>query len=489
MKTVRLFVALSAGLLVLGGCAKSGDTPVVPTPPAMESPEPVAPPPPPVPAPPTADYESADAAGEVVVTGSKRSESRMDAPVAVSSVSSSEIARGRRKDASPESMPPPSRPDVMPPRPIPDDRQRPYQAGLLTAGDYDDLLNPSLFARYAERYLQNHRAAGIPFVDTRDRVSVRVTTPDGKPVPFARVSISGNEWQNGLSLLTGADGTVSAFPKADRLGDRIVVSVAGAPARAVSVAALPADRLVTIQIQSGAPAVRSLDLLLNIDTTGSMSDELTYLQSELAAIVNTLRQNNPGVDVRVGLIVYRDTGDDYVVRSFPFTSNIAELQEKLRIQRADGGGDYPEAVDQALSAAVDFGWREDAAKAMLFVADAPPHDEKMGASWNATQALRRKGVHIVPVAASGVADEAEFLMRNMAATTQSRYIFLTDDSGVGNAHAEPDVPCYIVTRLNGLVGRVLSGFVSGRRVEPGSDQVIRRVGDYDKGLCLPSRRR
>jgi hypothetical protein len=379
-------------------------------------------------------------------------------------------------------------PDIMPPRPSPGTPQQPSQTGLLTAGDYDDLLNPTLFARYAERYLQNHRSGDLPFVDTRERVLVRVTTTDGKPIPFARVAITSSGQQEGVSLITGADGRVAAFPRLDGLGDKIVISVAGAPPRPVSIAALSADRLVTIQVPTGAKPVRALDLLLNIDTTGSMSDELTYLQSELASIVDTLKRNNPGVDVRVGLIVYRDIGDEYVVRSMPFTADINDLQSKLRVQRADGGGDYPEAVDQALAAATAFDWRTDAAKAMLFVADAPAHDNKMATSWSSTQALRKKGVHIVPVAASGVANEAEFLMRNMAAATQSRYIFLTDDSGVGNAHAEPDVPCYIVTRLNGLVGRTLSGFVSGHRVEPSADQIIRRVGDYDKGLCLPSRR-
>ena len=55
------------------------------------------------------------------------------------------------------------------------------------------------------------------------------------------------------------------------------------------------------------------------------------------------------------------------------------------------------------------------------------------------------------VAASGVADKAEYAMRAMAAATQSRYLFLTDDSGVGNPHAPPAIDCYLVTRLDALV--------------------------------------
>ena len=89
----------------------------------------------------------------------------------------------------------------------------------------------------------------------------------------------------------------------------------------------------------------------------------------------------------------------------------------------------------------------------------------------------------MPVAASGVEESAQYVMRTMAALTQSRYIFLTDDSGVGNPHAEPDVACYVVSRLDQLIARVLAGLAEGRRIEPAQGEVIRVVGDYDRGRC------
>ena len=93
------------------------------------------------------------------------------------------------------------------------------------------------------------------------------------------------------------------------------------------------------------------------------------------------------------------------------------------------------------------------------------------------------GLRIYPLAASGVADTAEYLMRVMAATTHSRYLFLTDDSGVGNAHAEPKVPCYTVTRLDQLLIRMIASELSGQRVEAADDQIIRSVGQQDGGVC------
>jgi hypothetical protein len=141
-------------------------------------------------------------------------------------------------------------------------------------------------------------------------------------------------------------------------------------------------------------------------------------------------------------------------------------------------------MDQAMARAVALDWRPNAVRSLLLVADAPPHDENVGATWAAAEAARAARIQIVPVAASGVGDTAEYVMRAMAAATQSRYLFLTDDSGIGNAHAEPAIDCYLVTRLDRLVRRVLDGQISGRRIEPRAGEVIRSVGDYEEGRCL-----
>jgi hypothetical protein len=74
-------------------------------------------------------------------------------------------------------------------------------------------------------------------------------------------------------------------------------------------------------------------------------------------------------------------------------------------------------------------------------------------------------------------------MRAMGQITGGRYLFLTDDSGVGNPHAEPTVDCYVVTRLDSLVERVLNELVTGQREEPDGGDVIRIVGDYKAGIC------
>jgi hypothetical protein len=368
----------------------------------------------------------------------------------------------------------------------PDEPRRQAQSGTLTAGDYDDLLNPGQYARYAERYLQDRHENGLAFVDARTPLKVRVIGKDGQPVAFADVSTKDSSG-HALRLSTAANGIVVFFPSIDTLPKRLHLDVAadGTPTieRTVHLDRLGSDRTITITLPIAGRAPEALDLLLAIDTTGSMTDELSYLQVELDSIVASLRRIRPGTDIRVGLVVYRDEGDEYVTRRFEFTGDLASLRQQLGAQQASGGGDYPEAVDRAFAEANGFDWRADATKVMLHVADAPPHAENASDAWQQALSLRTRGVHIVPVAASGVADDAQYLMRSMAALTQGRYLFLTDDSGVGLPHQEPDVPCYVVTRLDGLIERVVASLLVGHRIEPQADAILRRTGDYGRGVC------
>lgn len=374
----------------------------------------------------------------------------------------------------------PAPPVVVEP-PSPPQRQPQAQPGLLTAGDVDDLLNPAQYAAYAGRFLQQH-GAGLPFVDTRTRVAIKVVDARGRPVPFARAEV--RRAGAPLRLVTAADGVASFYPRLDKVPARTTVTIASRAGSASRAVDLAGTRLVSVALPGTSGPPSAMDLALVVDTTGSMGDEMAYLQAELDSIVARLKRNAGNLDLRIGVILYRDDGDEYVVRSVPLTGDVGAVRALLARQAADGGGDTPEAMDQAMVAAGRLQWRADAAKALVLVTDAPPHEENVAATLAAAEQLRARGVQIVPVAASGVEDTAQYVLRTMAALTQGRYIFLTDDSGVGNAHAEPDVACYLVTRLDQLVARVLAGIATGRRVEPRQEDVVRAVGNYDRGRCV-----
>lgn len=228
-----------------------------------------------------------------------------------------------------------------------------------------------------------------------------------------------------------------------------------------------------------------LDLALIIDTTGSMSDEIRYLQAEFQQIAEDIDIAFPDAAQRWSLILYRDIGDEYVVRSFDFVSDREEFQRQLAAQSANGGGDYPEAPDAALAALQDLSWRagDQVARMAFWVADAPHHAENSSRLADQVRAAATRDIHLYPVASSGVDETTEFTMRASAQLTGGRYLFLTDDSGVGGSHKEPTIPCYFVTRLQQALTRMVAIEMTGEYREPATEEVLRTGGDPTDGAC------
>ncbi|MBN1609617.1 MAG: VWA domain-containing protein [Polyangiaceae bacterium] len=229
-----------------------------------------------------------------------------------------------------------------------------------------------------------------------------------------------------------------------------------------------------------------LDVALVIDTTGSMSDELSYLQTEFLALSNTIENTYADSEQRWSLVLYRDEGDAYVVRDFDFTSDVNELRDRLQQQSADGGGDMPEAPDQALDRASQLQWRtgSDTARLLFWVADAPHHEQNARPLAGAIVGLQQADVHIYPVAGSGVDPLAEYAMRVAAQLTLGRYLFLTDDSGFGGSHMAPTIPCYYVTGLDDAILRMVALEMTGKAPLPKAADVVRTVGEpADDGVC------
>ncbi|MBL8658303.1 MAG: VWA domain-containing protein [Rhodospirillales bacterium] len=121
-------------------------------------------------------------------------------------------------------------------------------------------------------------------------------------------------------------------------------------------------------------AITDLDLVFVMDTTGSMRDELQDLQANLVAIIQVLQRLAP--TLRIGFVAYRDRGDAYVVRGTQLAALDAANADVLSFVRrlsAEGGGDEPERVDEALAAATSMPWRNDAQGRIIVIGDAPAH--------------------------------------------------------------------------------------------------------------------
>lgn len=233
---------------------------------------------------------------------------------------------------------------------------------------------------------------------------------------------------------------------------------------------------------------QTLDVSLVIDTTGSMGDELRYLQTEFLALSQTILARYPDAAQRWSLVLYRDLADAYVTRPFDFSGDAVDFQAKLAVQSAEGGGDYPESPERGLADAAQLSWRGESgtAKLLFWVADAPHHVDAATAMADAIRGLQAKTVHVYPVAASGVDELTESSMRATAELTGGRYLFLTDDSGVGDTHKEPTIPCYFVTKLNSAILRMVDIEMTGTYREPSADEIIRTGGSPDNGICTMS---
>jgi len=147
-------------------------------------------------------------------------------------------------------------------------------------------------------------------VDADQRINIRLVDRLGKAVPMADISLKYADGEKMFPLRTGADGMAYLYPNYDVLKPGIVVNVSAqgsAPVETILTAEMiDGGGDIVVDLDTDRKRVDKLDLLLTIDATGSMSDEMRYLQKELQSIVSRVEAAHPGVDIRTGLIVYRD---------------------------------------------------------------------------------------------------------------------------------------------------------------------------------------
>jgi von Willebrand factor type A domain len=220
------------------------------------------------------------------------------------------------------------------------------------------------------------------------------------------------------------------------------------------------NQILNITIPAAIVLPNNVDMMLIVDATGSMSDEITYLKNELLDVLNRADNQITG-EMRFASIFYRDFGDEYVTKASPFTTAKTSIVNFVAAQSADGGGDTPEAVEEALKTAMQQSWSANAkAKIIFLITDAPAHEtpQILTTLKNQISDAAARGIMIIPVTASGIDKSSEFLYRFMAQATNSTYTFLTNNSGIGNNHITPTVGNYQVEFLNNLMVRLITKY-------------------------------
>ncbi len=326
--------------------------------------------------------------------------------------------------------------------------------GMLTAGEWKDHENWGFFSNLVNTGIITFPSFGI---DPTQRISVTVTDSTGTPLPNATVTLNQDSeiiWTS----VTDKNGQAYLFEMNGKTGSTVTASL-GEISQSMEIQSASTDEQGNIQTDDRQCAI-SLDtapvtypktqMMFIVDTTGSMGDEMLYLQSDFSAIAEETGTENTSYSVNF----YKDSGDDYVTKCSGFTSDVQEIKEKLNQESAYGGGDEPEAVYNVLKETIfSPEWQEDSVKIAFLIYDAPPHAECDFES--IISEASAKGIHLIPIVSSNGSRETELFGRALAICTNSSYVFLTDDSGIGNSHLEPIIGDYEVEPLHDIIVRII----------------------------------
>lgn len=120
----------------------------------------------------------------------------------------------------------------------------------------------------------------------------------------------------------------------------------------------------------------TVDLILVVDTTISMKDDIAYVQKMLIPLVKDLITGYKSF--RIGIVLYRDYKEAYLTREYPFVSDLDLCQKTINGIKVSGGRDIEEAVYEGIfSAIVNYDWTA-ASRIIIQIGDAMPHQEPRG---------------------------------------------------------------------------------------------------------------
>ena len=350
------------------------------------------------------------------------------------------------------------------------DPARPQQSGQfepVTAGvtddnagwnDYLDYLNRHSYDLYVNRR------------DVSERYVIHVVDERSAPIHDAKVTIYDGEREL-FSGLSDAGGQMFFFPRALesrgvwQTSEYRVVAEKGYVAQSQNFQRTNGDQWTLTLNNPQRSNYTQLDIVFLLDATGSMGDEIDKLKASMADVANQIANLPEHPDTRYGLVAFRDQGDEFVVRTHDFTPNLGRFQNDLANVYANGGGDTPEALNEALHRTLnDLSWRsDDTVRLIVLVGDAPPHIDYRWESFSYDQDMFeavRRGIKIFPVGASNLDAEGEYVFRQLAQVTGGKFVFLTyeegsDPSSGPGTETDHEVDNYSVDTLDRLVVRLV----------------------------------
>jgi len=176
-----------------------------------------------------------------------------------------------------------------------------------------------------------------------------------------------------------------------------------------------------------------MEVVFVLDTTGSMGGMIAGAKQKIWAIANKLKSAEPTPEIRFGLVGYRDRRDAYVTKVFGLTGNLDDVYTNLHAFAAEGGGDEPESVNEALHKAVrDLQWSTDSEvlRVIFLVGDARPHmDYQDDVKYQQTCKLANERGIIINTLQCGNLSGTEEVWREIARLTNGTYAAILQDGG------------------------------------------------------------
>jgi Mg-chelatase subunit ChlD len=182
-----------------------------------------------------------------------------------------------------------------------------------------------------------------------------------------------------------------------------------------------------------------VDVVFVLDTTGSMSGLIETAKEKIWSIASTMASAQPTPDIRIGLVGYRDKGDQYVTRVVDLSDDLDSVYASLMEFQAGGGGDTPESVNKALYDAVHtMSWSkaDQAYQTIFLVGDAPPHMDYNEVQYPATIATANERGIVINTIQSGDIPTTVVPWTTIASLGNGNF-FSVDQSGGAVAYASP----------------------------------------------------
>jgi len=328
----------------------------------------------------------------------------------------------------------------------------------LRAGSVDDNAD---FPAYLD-YLTRIKDLGVATrdFDPTGRIVVTVTGTSGLPVEGIEVAVS-TGGAPVATIRTTADGTARFLPAL--YGAQVAESFTFAAAGATADAAPGGTATLSVDVAGGAVAPVAVDVLFLLDATGSMGDEIDRLKTTIDSVAERIAGLESKPDVHFAMTLYRDLADSFVTTTFDFTGDIQSFRSAIGDVVAEGGDDYPEAMDEGLAEAMSVpAWRDPATTVQLvfLVADAPPQVQRTVQTpypVSVVDAIAR-GVKIIPIASSESDDQAEAVFRQIAEATGGRFVFLSYGAAGAATGASTDIEStdYEELSLDDLIVRLVT---------------------------------